>query len=187
MFPTSHNKERGQETFLLHSHEHYQKLHPCYVLLNLVNYVKSLFKDAFTRLGLFKQPPPEEDDHTGDGYVLSTDSRTGSIVLVPVQVVTAMIMTNLRVIEYGDFVKRFGDEVMKKDRVCSVCLEAMEKRDEMRELCKCSHVFHRECIDGWVKEGGLTYPLCRSALYPDPMDFGRPDPRNSFLDCDVIY
>ncbi|TYJ19561.1 hypothetical protein E1A91_A09G199300v1 [Gossypium mustelinum] len=131
---------------------------PAMFFLNLVNYVKSLFKDAFTRLGLFKQPPPEEDDHTGDGYVLSTDSRTG-----------------------------FGDEVMKKDRVCSVCLEAMEKRDEMRELCKCSHVFHRECIDGWVKEGRLTCPLCRSALYPDPMDFGRPDPRNSFLDCDVIY
>ncbi|TYH55138.1 hypothetical protein ES332_D09G217100v1 [Gossypium tomentosum] len=86
-----------------------------------------------------------------------------------------MIMTNLPVIVYGDFVKRFGDEVMKKDRVCSVCLEAMEKRDEMRELCKCSHVFHRECIDRWVKEGRLTCPLCRSALYPDPMDFGRPD------------
>ncbi|MBA0558729.1 hypothetical protein Golob_015734 [Gossypium lobatum] len=160
---------------------------PAMFFLNLVNYVKSLFKDAFTRLGLFKQPPPEEDDHTGDGYVLLTDSRIGSIVLVPVQVATAMIMTNLPVIVYGDFVERFGDEVMKKDRVCSVCLEAMEKRDEMRELCKCSHVFHRECIDRWVKEGRLTCPLCRSALYPDPMDFGRPDPRNSFLDRDVIY
>lgn len=153
---------------------------------NLLSYVKSLFKDAFTRLGLFKPPPPEEDDHTGDGFVLLTDSQTGSIVPVPVQVLTAMIKTNLPVIEYGDFVKRFGDEAMKKDRVCSVCLESMEKRDEMREIWKCSHVFHRECIDRWVQEGRVTCPLCRSALYPDPMDFGRRHPRNGFFHRDVI-
>ena len=30
---------------------------------------------------------------------------------------------------------------------CLVCLEEYQTQDELRQLNKCSHLFHRECID----------------------------------------
>ncbi|KAK8560937.1 hypothetical protein V6N13_026372 [Hibiscus sabdariffa] len=155
----------------------------CMFFLSLVNYVKLLLNKAFTALRLLETQPslgPEEDYRPGDGYILLTYGRSRSIIPVPVQVLMAMIKHNLPVLEYGDFAERFGDggdEQVKNgedDRVCRVCLESMEKNDEMRQLCMCSHVFHRQCIDTWVDEGRVTCPLCRSTLYPDPMVWSRP-------------
>ncbi|XP_022737304.1 E3 ubiquitin-protein ligase RHA2A-like [Durio zibethinus] len=148
---------------------------PSMFLLTLVEYFKLLFKKAFTHLGLLK-PPPEEDYYSANhfsGYVLLMDSRSRSLVPVPIQVVTEMIKQNLPVREYGNFIERFGDdhEQVEKNTICTVCLDSMEKNDEMRELCKCSHVFHKECLDTWVNEGQVTCPLCRSTLYPDRIDW----------------
>ncbi|XWS50193.1 hypothetical protein CRYUN_Cryun12cG0068100 [Craigia yunnanensis] len=151
-----------------------KKCIPAMFLLNLVNYFRFLFKEAFTHLGLLK-PPPEEDYYSNNhssGYVLLMDSRSRSLVPVPFQVLTAMIKKNLPVLEYGNFIERFVDDeqVKNNNTVCTVCLDSMEKSDEMRELCKCSHVFHKECLDTWVNEGQVTCPLCRSTLYPEPID-----------------
>lgn len=144
------------------------------LLLNLVDHFKFLFKETFTHLGLLKPPPAEEDyESFSSGYVLLTNSRSLSLVTVPVQVLTAMIKKNLPVVEYGSFIERFGeDELMENsNKVCTVCLDPMEKNDEMRELCKCCHVFHKVCLDTWVNEGQVTCPLCRSTLYdPERID-----------------
>ncbi|KAE8658589.1 Subtilase family protein, putative isoform 1 [Hibiscus syriacus] len=154
---------------------------PSILFLNLVSDVKFLFDKAFTLLGLLEPPPPiQEDYHPGDGYIFLTSSRSG-LMPVPIQVLMAMIKKNLPVIEYGDFIERLEDhedEQVKNgddDRVCRVCLESMERSDEMRELCMCSHVFHKDCIDSWVNEGRVTCPLCRSTLYPETMDWSRSD------------
>ncbi|KAI3860045.1 hypothetical protein MKX03_003120 [Papaver bracteatum] len=48
---------------------------------------------------------------------------------------------------------------------CAVCLGEYEDEDELRLLTKCRHVFHRECIDGWL-ESHSTCPVCRSDLNP---------------------
>ncbi|XP_022754275.1 uncharacterized protein LOC111302747 [Durio zibethinus] len=130
-------------------------------------------KEAFTHLGLFK-PLPEEDHYSANhssGYVLLMDSRSRSLVPVPVQVLTEMIKKNLPVLEYGVFIERFGDDEQVVNTVCTVCLDSMEKSDEIRELCMCSHVFHKECLDTWVNEGQVTCPLCRSTLYPERIDW----------------
>ncbi|KAE8725346.1 Subtilase family protein, putative isoform 1 [Hibiscus syriacus] len=109
-------------------------------------------------------------------YIPSMFFLTLTVDLRRYRVLMAMIKDNLPVIEYGDFGKRFGDhedeQVKNGDdgRVCGVCFEYMEKSDEMRALCLCSHVLHRECIDPWVDVGRVTCPLCRSTLYPDPID-----------------
>ncbi|EOY23827.1 hypothetical protein QUC31_008453 [Theobroma cacao] len=149
---------------------------PTIFLLNLVNYFKFLFKEAFTHLGLLKPQPELEEDYYsatyGNAYVLLMDGRSGSLVPVPIQVVTAMIKKNLPVLEYGTFIGRFGDdEQVENKTVCTVCLDSMEKSDEIRVLCKCCHVFHKECLDTWVNEGQVTCPLCRSTLYPDRIDW----------------
>ena len=42
---------------------------------------------------------------------------------------------------------------------CLVCLEEYQSGDEVRQLKKCSHLFHRECID-------VVCSLLRNALRP---------------------
>ncbi|ORY83649.1 hypothetical protein BCR37DRAFT_378614 [Protomyces lactucae-debilis] len=46
---------------------------------------------------------------------------------------------------------------------CLICLSDFEAGETCRSLSKCSHVFHRECIDTWLTTGRNSCPLCRSA------------------------
>ncbi|KAF2805683.1 uncharacterized protein BDZ99DRAFT_490639 [Mytilinidion resinicola] len=60
---------------------------------------------------------------------------------------------------------------------CLVCLCDFEVGQEARNLIKCGHLFHRECIDQWLTTGRNSCPLCRgqgvdekSADQPDVAD-----------------
>ncbi|KAA8526067.1 hypothetical protein F0562_007833 [Nyssa sinensis] len=88
--------------------------------------------------------------------------------LVPVHVLTASIKESLPVLQYHDFLQnRFGKhEEEDENKACAVCLDSIEGSHEIRELCNCSHVFHRDCLDTWVDEGRVTCPFCRSMLLP---------------------
>ncbi|KAI9821240.1 MAG: hypothetical protein M1827_003975 [Pycnora praestabilis] len=44
---------------------------------------------------------------------------------------------------------------------CLVCLADYEIMDEVRQLEKCKHLYHRECIDMWLTTGRNSCPLCR--------------------------
>ncbi|GMF70493.1 unnamed protein product [[Candida] boidinii] len=44
---------------------------------------------------------------------------------------------------------------------CPICLMAYEDDQFVRELPKCNHEFHKECIDEWLSEGQNTCPMCR--------------------------
>lgn len=44
---------------------------------------------------------------------------------------------------------------------CLVCLEEYQAEEEVRQLKKCSHLFHRDCIDVWLTTGRNSCPLCR--------------------------
>ncbi|KAJ5666274.1 uncharacterized protein N7477_008722 [Penicillium maclennaniae] len=44
---------------------------------------------------------------------------------------------------------------------CLICLSDYEVADEVRELNKCKHVFHKDCIDQWLTTGRNSCPLCR--------------------------
>ncbi|MCJ1276561.1 hypothetical protein MMC21_004367 [Puttea exsequens] len=44
---------------------------------------------------------------------------------------------------------------------CLVCLEDYQVEEELRQLTKCSHLFHRGCIDEWLTTGRNSCPLCR--------------------------
>lgn len=44
---------------------------------------------------------------------------------------------------------------------CLVCLCDYEPGDEVRQLSKCNHLFHRQCIDEWLTTGRNSCPLCR--------------------------
>ncbi|KAL3532408.1 hypothetical protein ACH5RR_005929 [Cinchona calisaya] len=46
-----------------------------------------------------------------------------------------------------------------EDAVCCICLTKYEDDDELREL-PCSHFFHTECVDKWLKINA-SCPLCK--------------------------
>lgn len=49
-----------------------------------------------------------------------------------------------------------------EDAVCCICLSKYANNDELREL-PCSHFFHKECVDKWLKINALC-PLCKGEV-----------------------
>ncbi|CAL5022870.1 unnamed protein product [Urochloa decumbens] len=51
--------------------------------------------------------------------------------------------------------------------LCAVCLEGVRRGEAVRRLPTCGHLFHRECVDMWLRSHA-TCPLCRRDLVPRP-------------------
>lgn len=65
---------------------------------------------------------------------------------------------------------RFGvlaEETEDEDVMCAVCLNSVERHEEIRILTNCSHIFHRGCLDKWVDHDRRNCPLCRSPFLSD--------------------
>ncbi|CAA2979903.1 E3 ubiquitin- ligase At1g63170 [Olea europaea subsp. europaea] len=52
--------------------------------------------------------------------------------------------------------------VSAEDAVCCICLAKYVNNDELREL-PCSHFFHKECVDKWLKINA-SCPLCKAEV-----------------------
>ncbi|GAB2261696.1 hypothetical protein Droror1_Dr00002693 [Drosera rotundifolia] len=50
--------------------------------------------------------------------------------------------------------------ISEEDALCCICLAKYVNNDELREL-PCSHLFHKECVDKWLKINALC-PLCKT-------------------------
>ncbi|KAJ4909461.1 RING-H2 finger protein ATL11 [Raphanus sativus] len=57
--------------------------------------------------------------------------------------------------------------ISKEALECSICLNEFEDDETLRLVPKCCHVFHPDCIDGWL-HSHATCPLCRANLVPIP-------------------
>lgn len=51
---------------------------------------------------------------------------------------------------------------------CSICLADYQAADVLRLLPECSHMFHIDCVDTWLK-AHPTCPICRSSPVPTPL------------------
>jgi hypothetical protein len=54
-----------------------------------------------------------------------------------------------------------GDE----DINCTICLEDIKKREVVRKLI-CNHIFHRVCIDEWIKKKAIC-PNCNHDIFEE--------------------
>ncbi|ONK67478.1 uncharacterized protein A4U43_C05F470 [Asparagus officinalis] len=93
---------------------------------------------------------------TSSHFAWLPDSRFLDQCLVPFDQLMPICDAILGVSRY----KKEHEEVR-----CVFCLSCVEEGEEVREL-RCGHVFHRECLDGWIEFGRVTCPLCRAALVP---------------------
>ncbi|XP_057793562.1 probable E3 ubiquitin-protein ligase RHA1A [Salvia miltiorrhiza] len=50
---------------------------------------------------------------------------------------------------------------------CTICLSEFARGDEAAELVDCRHVFHRRCLERWLRCHRATCPLCRSVVVPE--------------------
>ncbi|KAF5726217.1 RING/U-box superfamily protein [Tripterygium wilfordii] len=65
----------------------------------------------------------------------------------------------------GGFVAAGTDKeriISGEDAACCICLAKYANNDELREL-PCSHFFHKECVDKWLKINALC-PLCKNEV-----------------------
>ncbi|XVF37619.1 hypothetical protein REPUB_Repub20aG0025100 [Reevesia pubescens] len=46
---------------------------------------------------------------------------------------------------------------------CSICLNSLSEGRQTAKKTSCSHVFHEDCIAGWVSNHS-TCPYCRASL-----------------------
>ncbi|GMI88570.1 hypothetical protein HRI_002526300 [Hibiscus trionum] len=48
---------------------------------------------------------------------------------------------------------------------CSVCMESFDKFEEVARQVSCGHVYHHNCITGWLLNGNNnSCPLCRREI-----------------------
>lgn len=60
-----------------------------------------------------------------------------------------------------------GEEEEERELECAVCLGAMVHGDAALRLPPCMHVFHRGCVDVWLREHS-TCPVCRAEVVVRP-------------------
>lgn len=104
-----------------------------------------------------------------------------SLIPLPLYHITDSIKRQLPVMEYSSFLLQNkkssaanldGDDDEHEHEheyehdECAVCLNPVEGTHLVRELWNCSHVFHKDCLDGWIDKSNVTCPLCRADLLP---------------------
>lgn len=171
-----------------------------FLFVNLWSQLKWMTIGALTRLGIYKPSPEERDDSsdTSNNYIFLFDGISPSLVPIPIQVVTAAIKSRVPVIQYRCLLlKRLSDQPRRRQQqqlgieeeveddvyegegdgvfgnLCTICLESLEPTQQVRELSRCSHVFHSFCLDTWVDSGQISCPLCRSMLLPPKTNLSR--------------
>lgn len=66
------------------------------------------------------------------------------------------------------WVRRFGSRRHRKggraaEEECCVCLSRFDEEEEVSEVARCQHVFHKGCLERWFQnDRSNTCPLCRS-------------------------
>ena len=100
-------------------------------------------------------------------YVLPDNDDITSTVLLE-------IVTHFGSPELDSFMKKIKQEQIKalpckrvksaqvsSEFVCPICIDTFKEREMYRNL-KCSHCFHKKCIDNWFKKDHSECPMCRT-------------------------
>jgi len=51
---------------------------------------------------------------------------------------------------------------------CVICIEEYERGERCFVMPGCAHMFHRQCMRKWLRQGNPTCPICRATLLLAP-------------------
>lgn len=54
-------------------------------------------------------------------------------------------------------------ELITDEIKCAICINEFKNNDLIRDI-KCKHIFHKECIDKWLKEESYKCPNCKCQI-----------------------
>ncbi|KAF8117095.1 hypothetical protein N665_0012s0104 [Sinapis alba] len=115
--------------------------------LMLVALLATFFKHIRSFFLRFSSSGVEEDDAS-----LSVSSGLTSLAVLADQLKLNRI-----------FSYRYADNAAAASSDCIVCLSTLKTGEEVRKL-GCRHVFHKQCLEGWLQHLNFNCPLCRSPL-----------------------
>lgn len=72
----------------------------------------------------------------------------------------------LKLVDEKSPARRYGSGLEVESSECAVCLSPYEEGEEIRRL-KCRHIFHKSCLDTWLRQDAATCPLCRRMVLPE--------------------
>ncbi|OMO67230.1 Zinc finger, RING-type [Corchorus capsularis] len=70
--------------------------------------------------------------------------------------------------KYDKEKSKIGSQESGGEYECAVCLSVFEDGEEVRQLPRCNHSFHAQCIDMWLYSH-FDCPLCRASVDPSPV------------------
>jgi len=57
------------------------------------------------------------------------------------------------------------NNLLEENKICAICQFDFENGNFVRKLTiVCTHLFHRDCIDEWLRNQQHTCPICRKDL-----------------------
>lgn len=118
-----------------------------------VRYLRSFLSTILRAAGVFSARSDADRPYSGSSLYDAVGSGLAGVIILCEQL-------NLnRVCSYKN---RSGDGGSD----CTVCLDRLADGDAVRKLA-CRHVFHKDCLDGWLGQLSFSCPLCRAPLASD--------------------
>lgn len=93
-----------------------------------------------------------------------TDGSSGSVVIEVLGLDEAALRRFPKLL-YSQAKLNKGDSASS---CCSICLADYRDTDLLRLLPDCGHLFHRKCVDPWLRLHP-TCPVCRNSPMPTPL------------------
>lgn len=137
------------------------------LLANCVCSLRSFFLTVFQSFGLFsftRFNDPSDSYQIDAALCDAVGSGLAGVIMIAEQL-------NLnRMFSYEYRQEKFGcgggDDGSGSGLKCVFCLNRLCEGERVRKLT-CRHVFHKDCLDGWLDEQHFDCPLCRCPLVTD--------------------
>ncbi|TYJ97408.1 RING-H2 finger protein ATL66-like [Cucumis melo var. makuwa] len=106
---------------------------------------------------------------TGNNDYQSDQSDVGTVEELPafrervVRDQQEIVQIEAMVFSYREAKRSENDDDDDDDYECVICLNKFEDAQKCRWMKKCGHIFHRSCIDRWLKTE-RECPLCRTCV-----------------------
>ncbi|KAK9269907.1 hypothetical protein L1049_025480 [Liquidambar formosana] len=128
----------------------------------IVSYYVIIVKHCSNCNGSRNRPPPSQSDGTDEEHL---DENQGPVIDHPIWFITTVglqqaIINSITICKY-----KKGEGLIEGTE-CSVCLSEFQEDETVRLLPKCSHAFHIQCIDTWLRSH-TNCPLCRACIVSD--------------------